>query len=151
MVLAALFAQATRRRSLRYGLTLRIEAGSKRWCGWRTGAGKSTLVQTILRLYPVQSGAVFVDSVGVGYCWVEGAPRRVAIVPQAPTLFAGRSASISTCLGKERTGTPKAALELARGRPRGVGLARLAASWPRYQTGRPKLLATCPAKTESRR
>ena len=66
-----------------------LNPGEKVGVVGRTGAGKSTLVQTILRLYPVQSGAVLVDGVDVASVGLKTLRGRVAIVPQAPTLFAG--------------------------------------------------------------
>ena len=97
------------------GLTLTIEAGSSVGVVGRTGAGKSTLVQTILRLYPVQSGAVFVDGVDVASVGLKTLRGRVAIVPQAPTLFAGTIRFNLDMFGERTDEELEAALELARG------------------------------------
>ena len=97
------------------GLTLTIEAGSSVGVVGRTGAGKSTLVQTILRLYPVQSGSVFVDGVDVASVGLKTLRGRVAIVPQAPTLFAGTIRFNLDMFGERTDEELEAALELARG------------------------------------
>ena len=97
------------------GLTLTIEAGSSVGVVGRTGAGKSTLVQTILRLYPVQSGSVLVDGVDVASVGLKTLRGRVAIVPQAPTLFAGTIRFNLDMFGERTDEELEAALELARG------------------------------------
>ena len=97
------------------GLTLKIEAGSSVGVVGRTGAGKSTLVQTILRLYPVQSGSVLVDGVDVASVGLKTLRGRVAIVPQAPTLFAGTIRFNLDMFGERTDEELEAALELARG------------------------------------
>jgi ATP-binding cassette subfamily C (CFTR/MRP) protein 1 len=97
------------------GLTLTIEAGSSVGVVGRTGAGKSTLVQTILRLYPNQSGSVLVDGVDVASVGLKTLRGRVAIVPQAPTLFAGTIRFNLDMFGERTDEELEAALELARG------------------------------------
>jgi len=97
------------------GLTLRIEAGASVGVVGRTGAGKSTLIQTILRLYPVQSGSVIIDGVDISSVGLKTLRGRVAIVPQAPTLFAGTIRFNLDMFGERTDEELEAALALARG------------------------------------
>ncbi len=54
-----------------------------------TGSGKSTLATLLLRFYAPSEGQVRIDGVDVARVPVETLRRRVAIVPQTPTLFTG--------------------------------------------------------------
>lgn len=58
-----------------------------------TGAGKTTLVNLVPRLFDVSAGQVLVDGVDVRDMEPEQLWRRVAIVPQRPYLFSGTVAS----------------------------------------------------------
>lgn len=55
----------------------------------RTGAGKSTLALTLLRGLEVESGHIQIDGVDTRDIGLRDLRRRLAIVPQDPTLFAG--------------------------------------------------------------
>jgi len=57
-------------------------------CG-RTGAGKSTALQSLLRLYPIESGRIVIDDIDIASVGLRTLRGRIAIVPQEPTLFAG--------------------------------------------------------------
>lgn len=65
-----------------------------------TGAGKSTLVNLVPRLYDVTSGAVRVGGVDVREAALESLWDGVGLVPQRPYLFAGTVAS-NLRFGKE--------------------------------------------------
>ncbi|HEY2597999.1 MAG TPA: ABC transporter ATP-binding protein [Candidatus Dormibacteraeota bacterium] len=58
-----------------------------------TGAGKSTLVSLIARLFDATSGAVMIDGVGVRDLDPEMLWNRIGLVPQKPYLFTGTVAS----------------------------------------------------------
>ncbi|WP_062071774.1 ABC transporter ATP-binding protein [Demequina sediminicola] len=58
-----------------------------------TGAGKSTLVGLVPRLYDATSGAVRVDGVDVRDTVLEALWKRMGLVPQRPYLFSGTVAS----------------------------------------------------------
>ncbi|RKS77940.1 ATP-binding cassette subfamily B protein [Motilibacter peucedani] len=58
-----------------------------------TGAGKTTLVSLVPRLFDATGGAVLVDGVDVRELELQDLWRRVAIVPQKPYLFTGTVAS----------------------------------------------------------
>ncbi|WP_062079253.1 ABC transporter ATP-binding protein [Demequina globuliformis] len=58
-----------------------------------TGAGKSTLVGLVPRLYDATSGAVRIDGVDVRDTDLEALWQRMGLVPQRPYLFSGTVAS----------------------------------------------------------
>jgi len=82
-----------------------------------TGAGKSTLVSLVARLFDATSGTVLIDGVGVRDLDPEMLWNRIGLVPQKPYLFTGTVAS------NLRYGNPQAtddelwdALEIAQAR-----------------------------------
>jgi len=82
-----------------------------------TGAGKTTLINLLPRLFDATGGAVFVDGVDVRELDPDVLHSRIGIVPQRPYLFSGTVAS------NLRFGDPNAtdeqlweALEIAQGR-----------------------------------
>ena len=82
-----------------------------------TGAGKTTLISMVPRLFDATAGAVRVDGVDVRELEPEQLWRRIGLVPQRPYLFSGTVAS------NLRYGNPDAtddelwaALEIAQGR-----------------------------------
>ena len=54
-----------------------------------TGAGKTTLISLVPRLFDVTAGAVLVDGVDIRDLELEDLWRRVGLVPQKPYLFSG--------------------------------------------------------------
>jgi ATP-binding cassette subfamily B protein len=74
-------------------VTLRAGPGTTTAFVGSTGAGKSTLVSLIPRLFDVTGGAVVVDGVDVREIDPELLHERVAIVPQKAYLFSGTVAS----------------------------------------------------------
>ncbi len=71
------------------GVSFRVEAGSKVGIVGRTGAGKSTLMQTLFRFVEPERGAILVDGVDLGSIPLPRLRRAIAVIPQDPTLFAG--------------------------------------------------------------
>ncbi|MGV9414195.1 ABC transporter ATP-binding protein [Nocardia sp. NPDC003693] len=69
------------------GIDLRIEPGQKVAVVGETGAGKSTLVKLLARLYDTSAGAVFVDGVDVRDYGLRDYRKRLGVVPQEPFLF----------------------------------------------------------------
>ncbi|KAM3964152.1 LOW QUALITY PROTEIN: ATP-binding cassette sub-family C member 10 [Aphomia sociella] len=55
----------------------------------RTGAGKSSLLQAILRMAPLSSGRVFVDGVDVASLHLHSLRSRIGVIPQEPFIFSG--------------------------------------------------------------
>ena len=58
-----------------------------------TGAGKSTLVSLVARLFDATSGSVLIDGIGVRDLDPEMLWNRIGLVPQKPYLFTGTVAS----------------------------------------------------------
>ncbi|KAJ2357602.1 hypothetical protein GGF43_001362 [Coemansia sp. RSA 2618] len=55
----------------------------------RTGAGKSSLTQAIMRMVESASGRVIIDGIDVSTIGVHDLRSRISIIPQDPTLFYG--------------------------------------------------------------
>jgi ATP-binding cassette subfamily B protein len=54
-----------------------------------SGAGKSTMLSLLLRLYDPSEGAIRIDGVDIRHCTLESLRERVAYVPQDPWLLDG--------------------------------------------------------------
>jgi ATP-binding cassette subfamily C (CFTR/MRP) protein 1 len=70
-------------------ISVRIEAGEKVGIVGRTGAGKSSLLQTLLRLGESYEGRILVDSVDISKLSVASLRGQVTTVPQEAVLFSG--------------------------------------------------------------
>ncbi|MDW7695309.1 ABC transporter transmembrane domain-containing protein [Flammeovirgaceae bacterium SG7u.111] len=70
-------------------LNLTISSGEKIALIGHSGAGKSTIVQTLLRFYEVQNGQISVDSKNIYDYDINGYRANIAIVPQEVVLFGG--------------------------------------------------------------
>ncbi|UGT43133.1 ABC transporter ATP-binding protein/permease [Nocardia yamanashiensis] len=68
-------------------IDLRIAPGRQVAVVGETGAGKSTLVKLLARLYDTSDGAVLVDGVDVREFRLRDYRRRLGVVPQEPFLF----------------------------------------------------------------
>ena len=98
-------------------ITFRATAGETTAIIGSTGAGKTTLVSLVARLFDATSGTVLIDGVGVRDLDPELLWNRIGLVPQKPYLFTGTVAS------NLRYGNPQAtdaelwaALEVAQAR-----------------------------------
>jgi ATP-binding cassette subfamily B protein len=80
-------------------ISLRAEAGQTLAIIGSTGAGKTTLVNLLPRLFDATSGTVYVDGVDVAELDPELLWSRIGLVPQRPYLFSGTVAS-NLCYGK---------------------------------------------------
>jgi ATP-binding cassette subfamily B protein len=74
-------------------ISFRATAGQTTAIIGSTGAGKTTLVSLIARLFDATSGAVLIDGVGVRDLDPEMLWNRIGLVPQKPYLFTGTVAS----------------------------------------------------------
>uniref|UniRef100_A0A0R3W316 ABC transporter domain-containing protein n=1 Tax=Taenia asiatica TaxID=60517 RepID=A0A0R3W316_TAEAS len=66
-----------------------IKPGSKVGIIGRTGAGKSSLVSLLFRLFEIQRGRVLIDGVNISQVHLADLRRRISIIPQNPLLFSG--------------------------------------------------------------
>lgn len=78
--------ESTQRPALR-DITLKVPAGHTIGIVGRVGSGKSTLVNLLLRLYPVERGTLFVGGIDINDWPLEELRRRVGIVFQEAFLF----------------------------------------------------------------
>ena len=74
------------------GVSFVVEPGQKLGIVGRTGAGKSTLVSLLPRLFDVSSGAILLDGRDVREIPLAQLRRSLAFVPQEPFLFSTRIA-----------------------------------------------------------
>ena len=71
------------------GITVDIKGGEKIGVVGRTGSGKSTLTMALFRMVEARSGSIVIDGVDIATRGLSTLRSRIAIVPQAPTLFEG--------------------------------------------------------------
>jgi ATP-binding cassette subfamily B protein len=95
--------------------SLMIEPGERVALVGATGAGKSTFVKLIQRLYDVQGGRILVDGQDVAGVTQGSLRRAIAVVPQDPALF---HRSLSENIAYARPGATEAEIELAAKRAR---------------------------------
>uniref|UniRef100_A0AC35FY07 Uncharacterized protein n=1 Tax=Panagrolaimus sp. PS1159 TaxID=55785 RepID=A0AC35FY07_9BILA len=85
--------------SLRYGpglpwalknITLTIDPGQRVAIIGRTGAGKSSIFQALLRAHPIETGKIFIDStIDLGKMELKAVRSIFGIVTQSPFIFSG--------------------------------------------------------------
>ncbi len=75
------------------GITFSAERGTRTAIVGSTGAGKTTLVNLLPRLYDATAGQVLIDGVDVRELHFDALWSRIGIVPQRPYLFTGTVAS----------------------------------------------------------
>jgi ATP-binding cassette subfamily B protein/subfamily B ATP-binding cassette protein MsbA len=91
-------------------LTFHIEPGQKVALVGRTGAGKTTIVNLILRFYDPTSGAVRIGGLDVRQVKRESLRKQIAIVLQEPFLF---SSTVAENIAFGRLGASRAEVEEA--------------------------------------
>lgn len=73
------------------GITFNIDGGSRIGVVGRTGGGKSTLVQSLLRLLEAESGQIMIDGVDISTLGLHKLRCKVSVIPQSPILYGGCS------------------------------------------------------------
>ena len=81
------FGYANQPRPLYEGFTRLVAPGERIALVGPTGAGKSTFVKLIQRLYDVQSGRILIDGQDISKVGQTSLRRAIAVVPQDPALF----------------------------------------------------------------
>ncbi|WP_194973639.1 ABC transporter ATP-binding protein [Aquiflexum lacus] len=70
-------------------INLHIPAGEKVALAGQSGAGKSTIIQLLLKFYPVEKGAILVDGINISNWNLKQLRSNIGIVPQEVLLFGG--------------------------------------------------------------
>lgn len=71
-------------------VTLTIDSGECIGVVGKIGSGKTTLVNTLLRLYNVEKGKVFIDGVDIMDCDIDSVRNAIGYVPQDNFLFSDK-------------------------------------------------------------
>ena len=67
--------------------SVQIKAGQKVGLVGRSGSGKTTFVNLILRLFEIKAGAITIDGQNIQDVTQESLRAQIAIIPQNPVLF----------------------------------------------------------------
>ena len=70
-------------------ISLTIEAGEKVGIVGRTGAGKSSLIQTLFRMGTLIDGRITIDNIDISTVGLDDVRQKISIIPQDPVLFTG--------------------------------------------------------------
>jgi ATP-binding cassette, subfamily B, bacterial len=70
-------------------INFHIPAGEKVALAGQSGAGKSTIIQLLLKFYPVEKGAILVDGKNISEWNLKQLRSNIGIVPQEVLLFGG--------------------------------------------------------------
>ncbi|CAF1477796.1 unnamed protein product, partial [Rotaria sordida] len=70
-------------------LSMTIVAGEKVGIVGRTGAGKSSLIQTLFRMGTLVNGHIKIDNIDIATIGLDDVRRHISIIPQDPILFTG--------------------------------------------------------------
>ncbi|KAL5574463.1 hypothetical protein UlMin_016162 [Ulmus minor] len=72
-----------------HDITFTIEGGMQVGIIGRTGAGKSSILNSLFRLTPISTGCIIVDGINIAEVPVRDLRAHFAVVPQSPFLFEG--------------------------------------------------------------
>lgn len=71
------------------GVNFSISAQEKIGVVGRTGAGKSSLVNCLFRLFEVSGGKILVDGFDISKVELRSLRKNISLIPQDPILFTG--------------------------------------------------------------
>lgn len=80
-------------------ISFKVKKGETLAIVGRTGSGKSTILELILRFYDVNEGEIFIDGVNIKDYKLEELYRKIGYVPQKPVVFTG-TIKDNICYGK---------------------------------------------------
>ncbi len=72
-----------------HGLSMHIKGGERVGIVGRTGAGKSSIMNALLRLVEISKGSIAIDGLDISRIGLSYLRSRITIIPQDPTLFQG--------------------------------------------------------------
>jgi ATP-binding cassette subfamily C (CFTR/MRP) protein 4 len=70
-------------------ISVTIQGGEKIGVVGRTGAGKTSLVETLFRMRTSIDGHIKIDNIDINTVGLNDVRRRISIIPQDPVLFTG--------------------------------------------------------------
>jgi ABC-type multidrug transport system fused ATPase/permease subunit len=70
-------------------ISITIESAEKMGIVGRTGAGKSSLIQTLFRMGTLVDGQIKIDNIDIASIGLDDVRIRISIIPQDPILFTG--------------------------------------------------------------
>ena len=70
-------------------ITLNIQSQEKIGIVGRTGAGKSSFIQTLFRMGTLVHGQIIIDDIDISKVGLDDVRRRISVIPQDPILFTG--------------------------------------------------------------
>ena len=70
-------------------ISLTIHSAEKIGIVGRTGAGKSSFIQTLFRMGTLVHGHIVIDHIDISTIGLDDLRRRISIIPQDPVLFTG--------------------------------------------------------------
>ncbi|MCO5609705.1 hypothetical protein L7F22_063937 [Adiantum nelumboides] len=71
------------------GLTLKVQPSEKVGIVGRTGAGKSSMINSLFRLVEIENGAILIDAHEIHKFGLFDLRKSLGIIPQTPVLFSG--------------------------------------------------------------
>ncbi|KAB7497030.1 Multidrug resistance-associated protein 5 [Armadillidium nasatum] len=72
-----------------HGITATIKPSEKIGIIGRTGAGKSSLISTLLRMVELESGTIKIDGIDISVIGLHTLRSSISVIPQDPVLFKG--------------------------------------------------------------
>lgn len=71
------------------GLSVKIQSSEKVGIVGRTGAGKSSMINSLFRLVEIESGSIMIDAHDIHRFGLNDLRKSLGIIPQTPVLFSG--------------------------------------------------------------